>query len=74
MPKQPAVPGLRDALKRRQTRREQFLAEMDVGGSVDAAAGADRAALPQGRAEGRSAADAAGDDASGLLSVARHRT
>ena len=30
MPKQPAFPGLRDALERRQTRREQFLAEMDA--------------------------------------------
>jgi hypothetical protein len=30
MPKQPANPGLRDAMKKKVTRREQFLAEMDV--------------------------------------------
>ncbi|MCW3784734.1 IS5 family transposase [Defluviimonas salinarum] len=29
MPKQPAFPGLRDAMKKKVTRREQFLAEMD---------------------------------------------
>ena len=30
MPKQPAIPGLRDAMKRKVTRREQFLADMDA--------------------------------------------
>lgn len=30
MPKQPALPGLRDALKKKQTRRELFLSEMDA--------------------------------------------
>lgn len=30
MPKQPAFPGLHDAMKKKQTRREQFLAEMDA--------------------------------------------
>jgi IS5 family transposase len=30
MPKQPAFPGLRDAMKKKQTRREVFLAEMDA--------------------------------------------
>ena len=30
MPKQSAFPGLRDAMKKKQTRRELFLAEMDV--------------------------------------------
>ena len=30
MPKQPAFPYLRDAMKKKLTRREQFLAEMDV--------------------------------------------
>jgi len=29
MPKQPALPGLRDAMKKKMTRREKFLAEMD---------------------------------------------
>ena len=29
MPKQPTFPGLRDALKKKQTRRELLLAEMD---------------------------------------------
>ncbi|HDR29777.1 transposase, partial [Rhodovulum sp.] len=28
MPKQPAFPGLRDAMKKKVTRREQFLAEL----------------------------------------------
>ena len=30
MPKQPAIPGLSDAMKTKVTRREQFLAEMDA--------------------------------------------
>jgi transposase, IS5 family len=30
MPKQPAFPGLCDAMKKKVMRREQFLAEMDV--------------------------------------------
>ena len=30
MPKQPAFPGLRDAMKKKLTRREQFLSEMEV--------------------------------------------
>jgi IS5 family transposase len=30
MPKQPAFPGFRDAMKKKVTRREQFLAEMDA--------------------------------------------
>ena len=30
MPKQPAIPGLRDAMKKKVTRREQFLAEVDA--------------------------------------------
>lgn len=30
MPKQPVIPGLRDAMKKKVTRREQFLAQMDA--------------------------------------------
>lgn len=30
MPKQPASPGLRDAMKKKVTLREQFLAEMEA--------------------------------------------
>lgn len=30
MPKQPAFPGLRDVMKKKVTRRELFLAEMDA--------------------------------------------
>ena len=30
MPNQSALPGLRDAMKKKVTRREQFLAEMDA--------------------------------------------
>lgn len=37
------------------------------GGSLEALAGADRAALPEGWAEGRAAADAAGHDFAHLL-------
>ena len=29
MPKQPAFPGLKHAMKKKQTRREMFLSEMD---------------------------------------------
>ncbi len=30
MPKRPAFPGLRDAIRKKQTQRELFLAEMDT--------------------------------------------
>ena len=30
MPKQPAFPGLRQAMKKKRTRREKFLAEMEA--------------------------------------------
>lgn len=30
MPKQPPIPGLRDAMKKKVTRRERFLTEVDV--------------------------------------------
>lgn len=30
MPKQPAIPGFLDAMKKKVTRREQFLADMDA--------------------------------------------
>ena len=30
MPKQPAFPGLRHAMKKKQTRREKFLAKMEA--------------------------------------------
>ncbi len=30
MPKQPAFPSLRDSMKKKQTRRQRFLAEMDA--------------------------------------------
>jgi len=30
MPKQPAIPGLRDAMTKKVTRREHFLAKMDA--------------------------------------------
>ena len=33
MPKQPAFPGLRDAMKKKQTRRELFLAGMEAQGN-----------------------------------------
>lgn len=61
MSKQPAIPGLRDATKKKVTRRELFLSE------IDAVADVDRAALSEGGAEGWSATNAAGDDAAGLF-------
>ena len=67
MPKQSAIPELRDAMKKRVTRREQFLAEMYAVVPLGAAAGPDRASLPEGWAEGRAASDAAGDNAAHLL-------
>jgi hypothetical protein len=69
MPKEPALPGLRYAMKKKVTRCDQFLAEMDAVVCLVAVVGADRAALPEGRAEGRAAADAAGD-----MSRARNRS
>jgi hypothetical protein len=59
MPKQPAFPGLRDAMKKKVTRREQFLAESEAQaplvrarrrtqGALGSPSGADRAALPEG--------------------------
>ena len=30
MPKQPVIPGLRDAMRKKVTRREEFLAETDA--------------------------------------------
>lgn len=56
MPKQPAIPDLRDAIKKKVSRRE-----------MDAAAGAARVALAEGGPQGRPSADAAGDDAAYLL-------
>ena len=66
MPKQPAFRGLRDAMTKKQTRRELFLTEMDA---VVASAGADRAALSKGWGEGWASADAPGD-----MSRARNRS
>jgi hypothetical protein len=57
MPKQPAFPGFRDAMKKKVTRREQFLAEMDA---VAPPFGADRAVLSEGWAAGWEPADAIG--------------
>lgn len=34
MPKQPTIPGLREAMKKKVTRREMFLTEMDVNGGA----------------------------------------
>lgn len=45
MPKQLAIPRLRDAMKKKVTRREQFLAEMDAVVPWPST-GADRAAWP----------------------------
>ena len=67
MPKQPAFPGLRHAMKKKQTRREKFLAEMDAVVPWTRLLASDRAALSEGRAEGWAASDAIGDDAAGLF-------
>ena len=68
MPKQPAIPGLCDAMKKKVTRREQFLAEMDEvvpWGRLLALIAPH--SLPEGWVEGRAASDAAGDNAAHLL-------
>jgi transposase, IS5 family len=67
MPKQPAIPGLRDAMKKKVTRREQFLAEMDAVVPWTRLLALIDTSLSKGGAEGRTPPDAAGDDAAGLL-------
>ena len=71
MPKQPAFPSLRDAMKKKVTRREQFLAEMDAvvpcGGSLGSFSETDRAALPEGWFERWAPTNAVGDDAADIL-------
>lgn len=64
MPKQLAIPGLRDAMKKNVTRREQFLAEMDAVVPWGRLLGLIAPALPDGRTKGRTAA---GDGAAGLF-------
>lgn len=54
MTKQPVFPDLCDAMKRKRTRRELFLSEMDAAESV---AQTDRAALSEGGIEGRASGD-----------------
>ena len=67
MPKQSAFPGLGHA-------KEDAHAAGDVprgdgrDGALDSAPRAERAALSQGGAQGQASADAAGDDAVGVLS------
>jgi IS5 family transposase len=70
MPKQPAFPGLRHAMKKKQTRREKFLAEMEAVVPWTRLLALIEPHYPEGRAEGRAPADAAGDDAAGLLPAA----
>ena len=67
MSKQPAFPGLRSAMKKKQTRRELFLAEMDAVVPWGRLLALIAPHYPKAGAEGRSATDAAGNDASGLL-------
>lgn len=63
MPKQPAVPSLRDAMEKYLTRRKTCWAEKEAF-AVD-----DRAALPEGLVERRAATNATEDDAMHLLSA-----
>jgi hypothetical protein len=54
MPKQPAFPVLRDAMKKKQTRREVFLSEMEAvvpwGGIVNLSALAEKEPHTPGQA------------------------
>ncbi len=67
MPKQPAFPGLRNAMKKKQTRREKFLAEKEEMVPWTRLLALIEPHYPKARAEGRASADAAGDDAAGVL-------
>ena len=67
MPKQPAIPGLCDAIRKMTTRRENLLAEMDAAIDTPVAfVGINRATLPESWAEGQPPADAVGDDAASV--------
>ena len=65
MPKQPAFPGLKHAMKKKQTRRELFLFEREVVVPWDRLLGLIAPHYLKGGAEGRPSADAAGGDAAG---------
>lgn len=70
MPKQPAFPGLTQAMKKKRTAARAVSRGDGRGGALAPAAGADRAALSQDRGEGWTAADAARDDAAGAFPAA----
>jgi hypothetical protein len=67
MPKQPALPRLSHMMKKKVTRREQFLAEMEAVVPWTRLLSLIAPHYPEGRAEGRAPTDAAGDDAAGPL-------
>ena len=67
MPKQPAFFGLRDAMKKKQTRRELFLAEMDAVVPWTRLLALIEPHYPKVGPKGGRPTDATGDDAAGLL-------
>ncbi len=71
MPKQPAFPVLRDAMKQKVTRREQFLAEMDAVVAWVRLLALIEPQYPKagqrGGSEGRASAAAAGHDAAAVF-------
>jgi hypothetical protein len=67
MPKQPVIPGLHDAVKKKVTRREQFLSEMDQVVPWGRLLALIAPHYPKDGAQGRAAPDGSGDDAAGQL-------
>lgn len=69
MPKQPALPSLRNAMKKKQMRREQFLTEMDTVVPWDRLLALIAPHYRKAGPKGRPSADSAGD-----MSRARNRS
>lgn len=67
MPKQPAFPGLRDAMKKEANTARIVSSRDECGGALGSPDGAGRDALPQGETKGWPSADASGNDVAGLL-------
>ena len=67
MPKQPAIPGLCDAMKKKVTRREMFLTEMDTVVPWTRLLALIEPHYPKLGPKGGRPPDAAGDDAADLL-------
>jgi IS5 family transposase len=67
MSNQPAFPGLRDAMKMKQTRRELFLSEMEAVVPLSRLLGLITSHYPEGGTEGRASTAADCDHAARLF-------